>query len=166
MPDYHDYNLDDPADDDLSSRRRHHASKPRRVLTPLVLLLEEYNASLGWTQLELARRVGKDPGDLNKIFIGASRRPHYSTLVRIARAYQDAGLDVTAELLLEARNREALNVADSQSIPPQWARLVFRVLAHPPDVQDSFFRQWSQHFQETITLMSRRRPDDADLDDE
>lgn len=162
MPDYHDYNLDDP-NDDLARARRQRSSKPRRIITPLVLLLEEYNAALGWTQLELATRIGKDAADLNKIFTGASRRPHYSTLVRIARAYQDAGLDVTAESLMEARDRETLNTADSQGIPPQWARLVYRVLAHPPDVQDSFFRLWSQHFHETVTLMSRSRPTDSDL---
>jgi transcriptional regulator with XRE-family HTH domain len=154
MPSDQDYSYEE--ENELDRARRSRRKRPRSAPAPLALLLEEYNAALGWTQIKLAEEVGKDVADINKIFTGITRRPHYTTLKRIAHAYQRAGLaNVTAELLEQARDREYLTESASDGIPPQWRRLIRRVLAHGEEVQDSFFRKWSLDFHETIVLMSR-----------
>jgi transcriptional regulator with XRE-family HTH domain len=149
------------------------ARRRRNPPTALVLLLEDYNAMLGWTQLELAKRVGKDTSDLNKIFTGEIRRPHKPTLERIAQAYQEAGLNVTAEFLAEARDRPIGEDQDPFGIPPQWLRLVRRALSFDEDIQDDIFALWQQQIQHTAKLLARkehseprRRTSDAENADE
>ncbi len=148
----------------------------RRAGFALRVLLDSYNAMLGWSQADLARAMGRDTSWLSKIFTGASR-PFDSTLIEIADVYHRAGLEeVHPQLLMEARDRVDDPYRDSLGIPDQWKRLIMTVLALPPEIQDALFMQISQMLTLVTKALSHKRgaqtstlpqdaPDDETLSD-
>jgi len=124
----------------------------------LGVLIRQYNALLGWSQVDLARACGmSDPAPLNRIVRGKILKPHETTLQTIVEAYQAAGLTgVTVEELVAARDRPARGEETPFGFPAQWVRLIRSVLAQGEEVQDSLFRKWSLDLQETSRLLASR----------
>lgn len=120
-------------------------------------LLKECNARLGWTQIQFAVALGKDPSDMSKILSGKTARPHDETLEAIARVYQQAGLDISLEQLVTSRDAARGGYANPYNYPPHWIRLMNRIMVESQDLQDWFFERWSHDHERVTTLIERQK---------
>lgn len=120
-------------------------------------LLKECNGRLGWTQVQLADALGKDPSEISKIMSGKTARPQDSTLEAIAQVYRQAGLDMTLDRLAAARDAGRGNFPNPWDFPSHWVRLVMRIMAEDQNLQDFFYERWSNDMQRITTLLEQRK---------
>ena len=115
------------ADDTLEA-----AFRPR--LPELLIHLRE---RAGWSQVELAERVGVDQSLISRIETGATKRPQRRTLMRIADAFKAAGMPVEVSQLEDAA--DAAVPVGAYGMDDRLLRIHKRVSTYPPSVQDGFY---------------------------
>lgn len=117
--------------------------------------LRECNARLGWSQVAFSERLGKDPSEVSKILSGKTQRPQDETLEKIARVYQQAGLQVDVERLIACRDAGRGRQIPGD-MPPHWFRLVARVMAERQELADFFYARWMNDYEQIVTLLRIR----------
>lgn len=116
-----------PRDDQLEA-----AFRPR--LPELLIHLRE---RAGWSQVELAERVGVDQSLISRIETGTTKRPQRRTLMRIADAFKEAGIQVEVSQLEDAA--DASVPVGAYGMDDRLVRIYERVSTYPPEVQDAFY---------------------------
>lgn len=145
-------------DGTYAQRRRRELFKPPQ----LQQLIDQYMAMLGWTQKDLAGRMGKHPGEVSRLLNpredGRYQRATDRTLQQLAHTFQTAGLvHVTFDLLKRARDPRPGSEANPFDIPERWQRLVRRIVAYGPDIEDTFFRLFDNTFASLSPHIARQQ---------
>jgi transcriptional regulator with XRE-family HTH domain len=123
-------------------------------------LLKEALARVGWTQIHFASAMGRDPSDISKILSGKTARPQNETLEDIARVLSQAGLEITRDELIAARDAPRNAYPNPYNYPLHWLRLMNRLMLNSPELVDWFFERWSADYERIITLLERQKRSD------
>lgn len=119
-------------------------------------LLRETNARLGWSQVHFAAALGKDQSEVSKILSGKTQRPQDYTLQQIVDVYNRAGLEVTIDQLIAARDAGRGRLANPWGFQPHWIRLLIRVMAEDQQFADWVYTRWSSDLEQIFALLRAR----------
>lgn len=121
-------------------------------------LLVHLREQAGLSQIELADAIGVDQSLVSRIETGATRRPQRRTLMKIAQAFQEAGLQVTLEQLEMAADRPT--PIGALGLDDRLVRIHDRVSSYPPELQDAFY----DALYATFRLLEAARRIDQDVE--
>lgn len=128
--------------------------KPR--LPELLVLLRE---RADWSQSDLADKIGVTQSFVSRIETGGVRRPQRRTLMKIARAFQDAGIAVELEQLEQAA--DAAVPPDSLDLDERLLRIHDQVSTFAPATQDAFYDALYASFRLLLAAYQEGREEEA-----
>jgi transcriptional regulator with XRE-family HTH domain len=100
-------------------------------------LLAELRNQVGWSQIDLANRMGVDQSVISRIETGVTRKPTRATLERIAETFIGVGLNIDSRQLIQAVRRSL--PSSPNNINARLASIHKQIAKYPPEVQNAFY---------------------------